>query len=195
MTTGVTGGMTGDEAFRELGLSQGATVDDVRDARRRLAKIHHPDRGGDPAAMRTLNQAAAVALQRIDEQQRPPTPPTGAARGGRDDPQGAPQRDRHWSGVARDAPSFTVEALPAETFEGLLVVASWMGEVLDDDPPYRLDTHLYEPIECWCRLDVMPDAGSSTVSLTIAAPDGGPVPAVESVRDAWVDGLNRIDWE
>ena len=72
------------------------------------------------------------------------------------------------SGLSRDVPSFTVEALPVETFEGLLVVASWLGEVLDDDPPYRLDVHLHDPVECWCRLDVVPDAGSSTVSLTVA---------------------------
>jgi hypothetical protein len=188
----MSGPMSGEEAFRELGLAEDAGVDDVRTARRHLAKIHHPDRGGDPAAMRLLNQAAAVALQRIDDQQRRtvPTAADTAAERGRPDA----SSHRH-SGMARDVPSFTVEALPAETFEGLLVVASWMGEVLDDDPPYRLDAHLYEPIECWCRLEVVPDAGSSTVSLTVASPDGNPVPSVEAVRDAWVDGLNRIDWD
>jgi len=102
--------------------------------------------------------------------------------------------DREFSGVARDVPSFTVEALPVETFEAMLVVANWLGEVLDDDPPYRLETYLHEPLDCWCRLDVVPDAGASTVSLTVAGIDGGSTPDVLVVRDAWISGLNAIDW-
>jgi hypothetical protein len=105
-----------------------------------------------------------------------------------------PSTDDPTSGVARDVPSFTVEALPVETFEAILVVASWLGEILDDDPPYRLDTYLYEPFDCWCRLDVVPDAGASTVSLTVAGVDGAPTPDVVDVRDAWVANLNIIDW-
>jgi hypothetical protein len=96
--------------------------------------------------------------------------------------------------MARDMPSFTVEALPVETFEAMLVVASWLGEVLDDDPPYRLETYLYEPFDCWCRLDVVPDAGASTVSITVAGIDGAPTPDVVAVRDAWVSNLNAVDW-
>jgi hypothetical protein len=96
--------------------------------------------------------------------------------------------------VVSDVPSFTVEALPAETFEALLVVASWLGEVLDDDPPHRLDLHLGDPMSCWCRLDVVPDAGSSTVSLTIAGVGGAPTPDIVEVRDAWIAGLNQLDW-
>lgn len=93
-----------------------------------------------------------------------------------------------------DTPSFTVEALPVETFEALVVVASWLGEALDDDPPYRLDVYLYEPFDCWCGLEVVPDAGGSTVSLAIAGIDGATTPDVLDVRDAWIANLNAIDW-
>ena len=96
--------------------------------------------------------------------------------------------------ITRDVPSFTVEALPVEAFEALVVVASWMGEVLDDDPPYRLDTYLGEPFDCWCRLDVVPDAGASTVSLALGSFGDAPVPDVDLVRDAWVANLNALDW-
>ena len=41
--------------------------------------------------------------------------------------------------LAHDVASFTIEALPVEAFEALLIVATWLGEPLDDDPPYRLD--------------------------------------------------------
>ena len=50
----------------------------------------------------------------------------------------------------------------------LLVGTSWMGEVLVDDPPYLLEVHLVEPAPCWCRLDLLPEAGGSTVMLTVA---------------------------
>ena len=97
--------------------------------------------------------------------------------------------------MQHDVPSFVIAALPAEAFEALLVVTSWIGEVLVDDPPYVLEVHLNEPAPCWCRLDLVPDAGSSTVSLTVAAVDAADglaeVPLVDDVRDVWVHHLNQ----
>ncbi len=188
------------DPFRVLGLGSDATSDDVRAARRELAKQHHPDRGGDPAAMQAVNEAADNALQRISTLTSTPTAaPAPAPAPTSDESQRDPSAprliaDEPGSGVSRDVPSFTVEALPVETFEGLLVVASWLGEVLDDDPPYRLDVHLYEPVECWCRLDLVPDAGSSTVSLTVAGFDGSPQPDILEIRDLWITNLNAVDW-
>lgn len=98
--------------------------------------------------------------------------------------------------MAHDHPSFVVDALPVEAFEALLIVTSWIGEVLVDEPPYLLDVHLYEPSECWCRLELVPDAGASTVSITVAGTGGAPAPDVESVRDVWVANLNQLGrWE
>ncbi len=71
-------------------------------------------------------------------------------------------------------------------------MTSWMGEVLVDDPPYVLEVHLIEPAPCWCRFDLVPDAGGSTVTLTVASIDGTPAPDVELVRDTWVANLNRL---
>jgi hypothetical protein len=168
------------DPFAELGLTGIASAEAVRAARRDLAKRHHPDAGGDAEMMRSINQAAGQALQEIANRATIPAPI--------DEPHSEP------TGVSRDVPSFTVEALPVETFEALLVVASWIGEVLDDDPPYRLDTHLHEPAPCWCRLELVPDAGASTVSITLANEEGQPVPNIERVRDTWIDQLNRYDW-
>ena len=47
------------------------------------------------------------------------------------------RRSRRLRGVQHDAPSFTIDCLPVEAFEALLVVTSWMGEVLVDDPAVR----------------------------------------------------------
>lgn len=94
--------------------------------------------------------------------------------------------------MQHDMPSFVIEALPVEAYEALLVVASWIGEVLVDDPPYLLEVHLTEPAPCWCRLDLVPDAGSSTVSLTVAPVEATGAPPVDDVRDVWVANLNRL---
>jgi len=189
--------MPTNDPFATLGLGLDATVDDVSAARRRLAMTHHPDQGGDPARMQTINEAADVALLSIEAREATVDDGAGASVG--DPVRGDPDRRPSDAGgqpsrVARDVPSFTVEALPVEAFEAMLVVASWLGEVLDDDPPYRLDTYLYEPLDCWCRLDVVPDAGASTVSLSVAGIDGAPTPDVIAVRDAWVTNLNAVDW-
>jgi hypothetical protein len=184
----------GPDPLSALGLGPDATVDDVRAARRRLALRHHPDHGGDAGVMQAINEAADAALLAIGAATSPgvstadtePTPRNGERRRSRD--------DSSTSRVSHDVPSFTVEALPVETFEAMLVVASWLGETLDDDPPYRLDTYLADPFDCWCRLEVVPDAGASTVSLFVAGIDGAPAPDLLAVRDAWIAGLNTVDW-
>jgi len=186
-----------DDPLRALGLGPDADADDVRAARRRLARQVHPDAGGDNAAMASINDAAARALHELE---RPQDEAAGDDDGGAiadaDDRDGWGDDDDLVVGSVRqhDIPSFTVEALPVETFEAMLVAAGWLGEVIDDDPPYRLDVHMTEPFECWCRFDVVPDAGASTVSLTVAAWAESPVAPVEQVRDVWVDVLNRLDW-
>ncbi|MGA1052202.1 MAG: hypothetical protein ACO4AY_00500 [Ilumatobacteraceae bacterium] len=162
------------DALAVLGLAATATEQEVRAARRRLAKTAHPDVGGVDDHMRLINEAADVVLAAI------------AARTGRRTP---PDRDS--STLRRDHPSFVVEALPAETFEALRLVATCLGEVVDDDPPYCLEMVFADPPGIWCRLDLVPDAGASTVSVTAS---GSPMPDLDSVRDALVDELNRLDW-
>ena len=183
-----------DDPFAVLGLPRSATLAEVRSARRRLAFDRHPDRGGDAEAMRELNSAFDAAVAHLtgrrplaEEAPAPPAPRPPRSRPGREhwNPRG-PLRVQH------DVPSFVIEALPAEAFEALLVVASWIGEVLVDDPPYLLEVQLTEPAPCWCRLDLVPDAGSSTVSLTVAAMESTGAPPVDDVRDVWVANLNRL---
>ena len=172
--------------LRALGLGPGAGADEVRAARRRLARRAHPDAGGDDASMASINDAAARALRGLDGNGGERSEAVASA----DDTVGPVD----WTVRQQDIPSFTVEALPVETFEALLVATGWLGEVIDDDPPYRLDVHMMDPFECWCRFDIVPDAGASTVSLTVGAWAESPVAPVESVRDVWVDALNRLDW-
>lgn len=201
-----------DDPFAVFGLDRSAGLGELRAARRRLAFEIHPDRGGDPSRMREVNAAFDACVAHLTGRRLlPPQDPaverdvaTGGPRAGHgsapdtvgDRPRS--QRSgpgRRWRDAERDAPSFTVDALPAETFEALLVVLSWIGEVLDDDPPYLLECHLQDPGPCWCRLEVVPDAGGSTVSLTVAPVVGAAADqriTAEEVRDVWVRELNRL---
>lgn len=183
---------TSDDAFANLGLEPTASVEAILEARRKLAKQRHPDAGGSVEAMQQLNvaveQALAAAGSNRDSVQTParhssqpgqrrrsPTAPTGG-------------------GVRQDHPSFTIEALPAEAFEALLMVAAELGEVADDDPPYLLEAVLAPPLSAWCRMELVPDAGAVTVSITTARIPGHATPDVHEVRDAWIESLNRLDW-
>ena len=171
-----------DDPFAVLGVPRDADEAALRAARRRLAQSLHPDHeGGDATRMRHLNAAfesALGSLQRSQEQvpatsQPSPRPP----------PQPTPP-PRMTGRVAHDVASFTIEAL--------LVVASWLGEVLVEEPPYQLDVELAEPFDCWCRLDLVPDAGSCTVAITLVSSDGATLPDLDAVRDAWVAELNQL---
>lgn len=194
------------DPFAELGLGSDATADDVRRARRDLAKHLHPDAGGDPARMQRVNAAAAAALRSIAAGPGRGTGSgrdaegTGSARDATDPPApaaaGGATSDPEPDGRRIDAPSFTVEALPVETFEGLLLAGAVLGEIVDDDPPYEMTVLLGRPLECWCRLSVVPDAGASTVSIAVAPSDpSAGAPALDAVRDAWIAELNRLDWD
>lgn len=185
-----------DDPFAVLGLAAGASLDEVRAARRRLAKEHHPDHGGDPAAMQRLNaafDAAVKAIRRPPAPTEPAAPPRRAARP--EPPARRPGSVSFRRGtVEHDAPSFTIDVLPVEAFEALLVVTSWHGEVLVDDPPYLLEVHLHDPAPCWCRLELVPEAGGTIVSLTVAGV-AGEVPTADEVRDLWVASLNALGSE
>jgi hypothetical protein len=176
-----------------LGLADDACAADVRMARRRMAKRRHPDvDGGDAEAMRRLNEAVDIVLKDLDTavETTARRGATGPKRGSKSGGGGS-----RWGGEAArdtDVASFVIEALPAVAFEALVVVTSWIGEVVDDEPPHQLDVVLTDPLRCWCRLDLVPDAGASTVSLTIAALPDEALPAIDDVRDLWVAALNRL---
>jgi len=50
--------------FCILEVSSEASIEDIRKAYRRLALIHHPDRGGDVRKMQDINEAYEVLCKR-----------------------------------------------------------------------------------------------------------------------------------
>ena len=179
-----------EDPYAVLGVPDTANEAAITSARRRLAKQAHPDAGGSIAAMQRLNDAADRAIAALARDAGSASPDSGAPARRRQ----KPSPTYRGGAVRHDHPSFTIEALPVEAFEGLLIVASWIGDVVDDDPPYLLEVVLGEPVAAWCRLQLVPDAGASTVSLTVAGVPGGSTPDVDDVRDEWIRALNQLDW-
>ena len=169
--------------WQVLGLTPDATAAEVLAARRRLAKRAHPDAGGSAAAMQAINAAADAALAELAR-------PAAAAASDAPVAPRQPRRPQHRTPMRVDHPSFVVEALPAEAFEWLLVAAAELGDVIDDDPPYRLEVALRGDVRGWCELTLVPDAGATTVSIAVAGEPGLPASDVEVVRDLWITTLN-----
>lgn len=82
---------------------------------------------------------------------------------------------------------------PDLAHEALVVVAGSIGEVIVDAPPYMIECLLDEPIRCWCRLDLLPEGESTSVSLIVERYDDLAAPDIDAVRDEWVATLNQIE--
>ena len=111
--------MNRDDAFRVLGVTEGATADEIRGAFRSLVRTHHPDRSGQPDSG---GQTATIieAYRVLRDGSPPPQPPPPAPRPGRFGPVVA---------ELVDDGTIAVAAGGAETFMRLLDAAYRLGEV------------------------------------------------------------------
>lgn len=158
------------QAREILGLPIGYDLKEFRRARRAALSRAHPDRGGT-VEMFALVEQAVEALSKS----------SGSTAGIRNAPM-------HESFVRRDCPSFTISLLPVEAYELLLIAAAELGDLADDEPPYRMEVRMANPTT-WVTLELVPDAGASTVTIVVEAPG---VVDVDVVRDMWIDALNGL---
>ena len=180
--------MKPSQAFALLEIDPGSSPDEIRKAWRVKSTIHHPDAGGSNEAMVSLNLALEIALDWSPAIQT------------QDVPISSKKPD---SAVAfrmrREVSSFTVNVLPVDCWMALEVVAALCGPTIQDDPPYMLefllhDSSLPRSRNGWCRCECVPEAGATTVHLTVGSTLSSEMPDVDDVRDFLVDQLNHIDW-
>ena len=169
------------DPFAVLLIDKTASAQDIRRAWRERARTVHPDVGGSDAAMQELNEALRIALELV----------------------GVTKVSKAVSPVLvrreRDVSSFTVDVLPAECFEALLIVAGISGAISHEEPPYQLEFSLHDSdvagaLNAWCRCDLVPEAGATTVSLLVGTEISAEGVSVEEVRDYLVRNLNAIEW-
>jgi hypothetical protein len=72
-------------------------------------------------------------------------------------------------------------------YEVLLLAARVLGDVSSDEPPYLLEVQLEDPPMTWCQLEIVPDAGSSSVSFVLDKETD-----TQEIRDLWVKTINEI---
>jgi hypothetical protein len=172
-----------DESFYQLlGVTRSSSVSDIVAARRMLAREFHPDRGGDAQHMALINLAFDAIIASHGEEPAMPSNNNSSKRS---------QSDIATSDFASrfsvDRPSFTINALPVVAYEVLLLAARVLGDISSDEPPYLLEVQLEDPPMTWCRLEIVPDAGSSTISFVL---DKEVDP--QQIRDLWVTTINEI---
>jgi hypothetical protein len=172
-----------DESFYQLlGVTRSSTVSEIVAARRVLAREFHPDRGGDPQHMALINLAfdAIIASHGKEAPQQITVTTANVSPADALAPETI-------SGFSVDHPSFTINALPVVAYEVLLLAARVLGDVSSDEPPYLLEVQLEDPPMTWCRLEIVPDAGSSTVSFVVDKEIDA-----QQIRDLWITTINEI---
>lgn len=143
-----------------LGVPPGAPVTELRAARRRLARELHPDRtGGDSHRMQAVNEAFDQLMALPSD---PPAPPS-------------------------DVTAFSLDRLPVEAYELVVLAAAQLGDVWLVDEPYHLELLLAEPPGAGCTLELVPDAGGSTVTVDVDPPSLN-----GNVRDRLISELHRL---
>jgi hypothetical protein len=176
--------VTERSAFEVLGVSHDATEAVIRSAWRTLAAQHHPDIGGQHEIMLEINAALETALRLLS-----------SASDDAVERKTVKQARTRVSSALRDMSSFTISSLPVEAWHLLEIAAAHCGHVIDEEPPYLMEFYLHDaPFEgvqdSWCRCELAPEAGATTVHLSLVnAPRSF---GVEDLRDFLVDTINEV---
>lgn len=163
-----------------LGVGPEAGPADARRARRRLAKALHPDlhdaatRADAERRMALVNQAYDALVAEAASAPAPAAPPA---------PDVAPAFEEN---------AFAIDHLPVEAFEAVLLAAVNLGDVIRTDAPYFLAVLLDDPGPCQCLLELVPDAGGTTVWIDVSPRHFGTCPAPNEVRDALAAEVGRV---
>lgn len=166
-----------EDARRVLGVGPDATADDVRRARRRLARALHPDLHDERTRADAERRMALVNRAYDELRHQPPVPP--------------PARSADVDADDLAPAAFAVEAEAVDAFEATLLAAVNLGDVVRAEEPHLLAVLLDEPGPCQCLLELVPTNAGTTVSIELAPRHFGTCPPAHAVRDAFVDEIRR----
>lgn len=178
------------ESFTILGVTSDVDERTLRSAWKHKAARLHPDTGGSHEAMIRLNTALEVALAALHRN------PSATVEGlGESQPRSTPGGPKRY--VGRDMSSFTIDALPVDAWQLLYMGACHCGPIVDEEEPYVLefmlsDTSISSLTTVMCRCELVPEAGGTTVHLTLFS-ERGQANGVEMVRDLLVSAINELD--
>jgi hypothetical protein len=178
--------MNPSESFEILGINSEADDVEIRRAWKEKAAKLHPDVGGTHNDMIRLNDALKVALAHVHSTELRKDETT---------PQSTSRKARGF--VVRDMSCFTIDTLPVDAWQLLYVSANHCGPIIDEEEPYVLefllsDTSIEAFASVMCRCEIVPEAGASTVHLSLFT-EHGSVNGVEIVRDLLVSTINELD--
>ncbi len=93
--------------------------------------------------------------------------------------------------------SFSVDALPVEVFEPMLLAMSAIGDPKVVDEPYLLEGTVDDPALCLCRIDLAPEAGGTVVTVEVQpmARSRVPPPSATEVAGRLVAELEALGRE
>lgn len=169
-----------NEARDLLELGEHFDISDLVSARRRALRRHHPDHGGSREMMERVEAAVGLLAESLSIS---PSQTVAAE-------VGLAYDSRRQGRLVHDCPSFTIDVLPVEAFEILLLAAAALdADVAVEDPPYLLEVLLRSPVVAWCRCEVVPEAGGSIITLTS---DIGDHDSLEHLRDLWIGSINEL---
>ena len=179
--------------FEILGVSPGAQESEIRAAWRRLARRLHPDAGGTNEEMAALNTALARALLAVSSDSET-VAHTETSRNTRTQTHTHRTTTRR---VVNDRSCFTIDVLPVESFELMQIVAATLGSIIDEDCPYVIEFSLdnldgARPMTNWCRCELMPEAGGTTVHLSVGQTGSTESGELDDVRDSIINCLNSL---
>ena len=175
------------EAMSLLRVPTNFNEADLRRAKRALLFQFHPDHGGKSESHNTTSVDEVLAsydfLLSVLNKNSSMDPTENLA-----------SLDVTEQKFTRDLPSFTIGALPVDAYHLLFVAAHEIGEVVEEEEPYFMVVHMSEPSDFWCEIDVVPDAGASTISLSVTQFNdaSGPPVDIAMVRDLWVHTINEL---
>lgn len=173
------------DPFSTLGIPRDSSEAVIRQAWREKIRASHPDVGGSHEESITFNNALRDALRASRLENSPQIV--------------SDERPLRTRKILRDTSSFTIDVLPIECWHVLEIVANQSGSVLVDEPPYLIEFTLHDSgldgcVDSWCRCEMVPEAGATTVHMTVGSARTR-IPDIDSVRDYLVACLNELEWE